>query len=159
VTLERETLSPAFSALMDELKGPELTEKLSTKFGRDMHALPRLVTVQRWSQARESHIQADSERKVMTMLIYLNDDWGDTSGGRLRVLYGGENSEPYALEIPPLNGTAFAFTRSDQSWHGHLPFTGERRAIQVTWLRDAEALNRKTSNNHLTSVSSVCSGA
>lgn len=149
VTLEPEALSPAFATLMEELKGPELTEKLSTKFGRNMHAFPRLVTVRRWSQAREGHIHTDSERKVMTMLIYLNEAWGDTSGGRLRVLYDGENFEPYALEVPPLNGTAFAFTRSDRSWHGHLPFTGERRVVQVTWLRDAEALNRKTSNNHL----------
>ena len=149
VTLEPETLSPAFAALMEELKGPELTEKLSAKFGRDMRAFPRLVTVRRWSQAKEGHIHTDSERKVMTMLIYLNQDWGDTSGGRLRVLYDGKNFEPYALEVPPLNGTAFAFTRSDSSWHGHLPFTGERRVVQVTWLRDAEALDRKTSNNHL----------
>jgi SM-20-related protein len=148
VTLEPETLSPAFAALMEEIKGPELTEGLSSKFGRNMHAFPRLVTVRRWSQAKEGHIHTDSERKVMTMLIYLNPDWGDTSGGRLRVLYDDKNFAPYALKIPPINGTAFAFTRSDISWHGHLPFTGERRVVQVTWLRDAEALNRKTSNNH-----------
>lgn len=149
VTLEPDALSPAFAALIHELKGPELTEKLSTKFGRDMHAFPRLVTVRRWSQAKEGHIHTDSERKVMTMLIYLNQDWAETSGGRLRVLYDAKNFEPYALEVPPLNGTAFAFTRSDRSWHGHLPFTGERRVVQVTWLRDAEAMNRKMSNNHL----------
>lgn len=58
-------------------------------------------------------------------------------------------SPPYALEVPPLNGSAFAFPRSDRSCHGHLPFTGERRVIQVTWLRDAEAMNRKVANNHL----------
>lgn len=149
VTLEPETLSPAFAALIEELKGPELTERLSKKFGRDMHAFPRLVTVRRWSQAKEGHIHTDSERKVMTMLLYLNEDWGDTSGGCLRVLYDGKNFEPYALEVPPLNGTAFAFTRSENSWHGHLPFAGERRVVQVTWLRDAEAMNRKMSNNHL----------
>ena len=85
----------------------------------------------------------------MTMLLYLNPGWLGGSDGSLRVLYDGKNFEPYALEVPPLNGTVFAFTRSDNSWHGHLPFTGERRVIQVTWLRDADALDRKMSNNGL----------
>lgn len=149
VTLDDETSTPTFAALEQELKGPDLTERLSRKFGRDMHPFPRLVTVRRWSQAKEGHIHTDSERKVMTMLIYLNSDWHDSSGGRLRVLYDGKNYDPYALEVPPLNGSAFAFPRSDRSWHGHLPFTGERRVVQVTWLRDAEAMNRKVANNHL----------
>jgi hypothetical protein len=149
VTLDDKTSTPTFAALEQELKGPDLTERLSLKFGRDMHPFPRLVTVRRWSQAKEGHIHTDSERKVMTMLIYLNSDWHDSSGGRLRVLYDGKNFDPYALEVPPLNGSAFAFPRSDRSWHGHLPFTGERRVVQVTWLRDAEAMNRKMANNHL----------
>lgn len=149
VTLDDKTSTPTFTALEQELKGPDLTERLSLKFGRDMHPFPRLVTVRRWSQAKEGHIHTDSERKVMTMLIYLNSDWHDSSGGRLRVLYDGKNFDPYALEVPPLNGSAFAFPRSDRSWHGHLPFTGERRVVQVTWLRDADAMNRKVANNHL----------
>lgn len=149
VTLDQDTLTPTFATLDRELKGPDLTERLSSKFGRDMHVFPRLVTIRRWSHAREGHIHTDSQRKVMTMLIYLNQAWDDSPGGRLRVLYDGQNFEPYALEVPPVNGTAFAFTRSDNSWHGHLPFTGERRVVQVTWLRDAEAMNRKMSNNHL----------
>jgi hypothetical protein len=149
VTMEPEKLAPIFRDLVAELKGPALTEALSRAFDRDMHGYPRMVTMRRWSQAREGYIHTDSQRKVMTMLLYLNSAWNDGPGGRLRVLYDGKNFEPYKLEVPPTNGTAFAFTRSDNSWHGHLPFTGERRVIQVTWLRDAEAMNRKTSNNGL----------
>lgn len=147
ITVEPEALSPLFKQLDAELKGPELTEALSRKFGRDMHAYPRLVTMHRWSHGKEGHIHTDSERKVMTMLLYLNESWDKAQGGSLRVLYDGKNFEPYALEVPPLNGTVFAFTRSDNSWHGHRPFVGERRVIQVTWLRDADALERKSSNN------------
>lgn len=149
ITMEPENLPSIFRDLVEELKGPALTEALSKAFGRDMHIYPRLVTMRRWSTLREGYIHTDSERKVMTMLLYLNPSWLGGSGGSLRVLYDGKNFEPYALEVPPLNGTVFAFTRSDNSWHGHLPFAGERRVIQVTWLRDADALDRKMSNNGL----------
>ncbi len=149
VTMEPEKLTPIFRDLVAELKGTALTEALSRAFGRDMHGYPRMVTMRRWSQAREGYIHTDSQRKVMTMLLYLNSSWNDGPGGRLRVLYDAKNFEPYKLEVPPTNGTAFAFTRSDNSWHGHLPFAGERRVVQVTWLRDTEAMNRKTSNNSL----------
>ncbi len=38
------------------------------------------------------------------------------------------------LEIPPTAGTLLAFKRSDNSWHGHKPFAGERRVIQFNWV-------------------------
>ena len=50
-----------------------------------------------------------------------------------------------AAEVPPTMGTIFGFRRSDTSWHGHKPFAGERRVVQVTWLRDASELERKKS--------------
>lgn len=38
------------------------------------------------------------------------------------------------VEVPPTAGTLIAFKRSDNSWHGHEPFDGERRVIQFNWL-------------------------
>ena len=37
----------------------------------------------------------------------------------------------------------FAFKRTDSSWHGHLPFTGERRVVQITWLLDDSKVAHK----------------
>lgn len=147
ITVEQANLPPIFQQLVEELKGPGLTDQLSKKFKRDFHKYPRMVTIRRWSEAREGYIHTDSKRKVMTMLLYLNPAWVKGSEGSLRVLYDENNFEPFAMEIPPLNGTTFAFTRSDNSWHGHLPYEGERRVFQVTWLRDDKAMNRKMSNN------------
>jgi len=31
------------------------------------------------------------------------------------------------VEVPPSDGTLVAFKRSDNSWHGHKPFSGKRR--------------------------------
>ena len=69
------------------------------------------------------------------------------AAGRLRVLYDGKNYEPFAVEVPPTMGTMFAFLRADNSWHGHEPFEGERRVVQVAWLKDASELERKKKRN------------
>jgi SM-20-related protein len=83
------------------------------------------------------------------MLVYMNDAWNEAEDGRLRVLYDGEHVEPYACEVPPTMGTVFGFLRSDTSWHGHKPFSGERRVVQTAWIRDAGELERKKSRNTL----------
>jgi hypothetical protein len=44
-------------------------------------------------------------------------------------------------------GNIFAFLRSDKSWHGHRPFTGERRVVQIAWVKDQAELDRKKKRN------------
>jgi hypothetical protein len=46
--------------------------------------------------------------------------------------------------VKPLYGTLVAFKREDNSFHGHLPFEGERRVIQVAWLTSEDEKLRKT---------------
>ena len=81
------------------------------------------------------------------MLIYMNEGWDTGEGGRLRVLYDGKNYDRYAVEVPPTMGHVFGSLRSDRSWHGHLPFTGERKVIQIAWIRDRAELERKKRRN------------
>ena len=83
----------------------------------------------------------------MTLLIYMNEEWQAEGAGRLRVLYDGQNFEPFAAEVPPTMGTVFAFLRADHSWHGHKPFTGERRVVQTAWITDAKEIERKRKRN------------
>jgi hypothetical protein len=59
------------------------------------------------------------------------------------VLRGDKDFGDYVEQISPLTGTVFAFRRSDQSWHGHTPFVGERRVVQMTWLRSEADVARK----------------
>ena len=47
-------------------------------------------------------------------------------------------------ELPPLYGEFAVFKRCDNSFHGHLPYEGERRVIQVAWLTSEEEKLRKT---------------
>ncbi len=149
LTVDNVQLRGSFATLIEELEGPELTEELSTQFGRDLHGFPRLTTIMKRSQPKYGAIHTDGPSKVMTMLVYMNEAWEDDAGGRLRVLYDGQNFEPYAAEVPPTMGTVFAFLRSDKSWHGHRPFAGERRVVQVAWIADAAELERKKKRNRV----------
>ena len=40
-------------------------------------------------------------------------------------------------EVPPEEGTLLTFRRSDNSWHGHQRYLGERRVIQLNWVTSA----------------------
>src|SRR5215218_8639949 len=147
LTVDEVALHGRFKQLIEELEGPELSEELSKKFGLDLHQYPRLTTIMKKSQPKYGAIHTDGPSKVMTMLVYMNDDWGTDSAGRLRVLYDGQNFEPYKVEVPPIMGTVFAFLRSDNSWHGHTPFAGERKVVQIAWIKDADELARKQKRN------------
>ena len=43
--------------------------------------------------------------------------------------------EDYAAEVLPLAGTLLVFKRSNNSYHGHKQFVGERRMLQMSWLK------------------------
>jgi SM-20-related protein len=59
--------------------------------------------------------------------VGLNDIW-DGSEGRLRKPDG---LNDFIAEIPPDGGTFASFLRSENSWHGHEPYVGERRYVMV----------------------------
>jgi hypothetical protein len=147
LTVDEVSLKGRFKALIDELESDEFSRILGEKFGVDLVSCPRLTTIMKRSQLKYGAIHTDGPSKVLTLLVYMNDAWDAPAAGRLRVLYDGKNFEPFAVEVPPTMGTMFAFLRADNSWHGHEPFEGERRVVQVAWLKDASELERKRKRN------------
>ena len=65
--------------------------------------------------------------------MYMNETW-EHQGGRLRLLRSATDLNDIIVEVRPTAGTLVAFKRSNNSWHGHEPFAGERRVIQFNWL-------------------------
>ena len=87
---------------------------------------------------------------MATALLYLNQSWPDTSDGCLRFLGRVDDVDSLvAPELKPLYGNLAVFKRSDESFHGHLPYEGERRVIQVAWLTSEEEKLRKTQRGKL----------
>src|SRR5215469_11504805 len=112
--VDQVVFGPAFRTLLDELNGDTFREAFEDKFGIDLSGRPKIITV----------------------LLYMNESW-DQPGGQLRLLRSSQNLNDIIVEVPPIAGTLLAFKRSNNSWHGHEPFVGERRVIQFNWLTSA----------------------
>ena len=140
-----------FAEFISDLQKPGLSALLTEKLGIELRDKPQLITIRKWSQASDGRIHNDSESKIATSLFYLNDDWHEgEDGGRFRVLSSETSFDSSVSEVPPNFGNFVAFRRTENSWHGHKPFTGERKVVQVTWLRSWEDYNRKQKRGKLT---------
>jgi len=133
----------AFAQLLADLHDPAFSKAVGDKLGLDLVSRPTLITVRKWSVASDGNIHTDSLSKIATLLVYLNEAWTDTGEGRLRVLRSAKDFNDYAAEISPVVGSVFGFRRGEYSWHGHLPFVGERRVVQITWLTDESKVAHK----------------
>ena len=99
----------------------------------DLSGRPKMYSLRGYTRAKDGQIHTDSKDKIITVLLYLNDNW-QQPGGRLRILKNSHDVDDYAAEVPPDNGTLLVFKRSDSSWHGHHPFEGPRRSLQMNWM-------------------------
>jgi 2-oxoglutarate-Fe(II)-dependent oxygenase superfamily protein len=140
------------NALVDELTSPAFADAIGERLGiTRLSQYPPLVTICRSLNLRHGSIHTDSMSKVASALLYLNPQWpAETHAGCLRFLVQPDDIDALLVpEIPPVFGTLTAFKRTDCSYHGHLPFEGERHVIQVAWLVDAAAKARKTRRGRL----------
>ena len=149
LTLEEVKPTGAFAEFLDELQGVEMAAVASALLGFDLRPRPRLVTIMRQCPRRAGRIHTDGKSKLATMLIYFNRAWAAGAAGAVRVLGDEHDFESTVAEVPPLMGNFLGFLRSDNSWHGHLPFEGERKVVQITWLESAADVERKKRDNAL----------
>jgi SM-20-related protein len=144
-------ISGHFKELIDELLGSSFQHVVEKKFDVDLANRPTMYTVRGFCRARDGQIHTDSKTKIITVLLYMNDDSWESSTGRLRLLRNGSDLENYVAEVEPAGGTLLIFKRSDHSWHGHHPFEGKRRAIQLNWVTDQSVVDREQSRHGFSS--------
>jgi hypothetical protein len=82
-------------------------------------------------------------------LLYFNEDWPH-EGGRLRMLRSASDLDDYAAEVVPAGGNLLAFRRSDNSFHGHKRFVGERRILQLSFARPSVLVDAQRRIGRLT---------
>jgi SM-20-related protein len=141
--LSEVSYGPAFGALIDELRGPALRQAFEEKFRIDLKGRPTMITVRGRCWEKDGRIHTDSATKLITVLIYMNPTW-EEPGGRLRLLRSATDLDDVVAEIPPEEGTLVTFRRSDNSFHGHKPFVGPRRVIQLNWVSSRDVLRFET---------------
>jgi hypothetical protein len=140
--LEQLRYGPGFETFLGAMADPAFTVACGEKFGIDLMGRARLVSVRALSGPLDGDIHTDHVDKIVTILIYLNESW-EAEGGRLRLLRSPDDLDDVAVEVPPVAGTLIAFRRSDNSYHGHKRHMGPRRVIQINYLRDGDAAQRR----------------
>jgi SM-20-related protein len=123
----------AIKEVIDELDGPEFEKAIAEKFSVELDGRPKMYSLRGYTRSKDGQIHTDSKDKIITVLVYLNENW-QQPGGRLRILKNGHDVDDYVAEVPPDNGTLLVFKRSENSWHGHHPFEGPRRSLQMNWM-------------------------
>ncbi len=123
----------AIKEVIQELDSPEFEAVIEEKFEVNLEGRPKMYSLRGYTRAKDGSIHTDSKDKIITVLLYLNENW-QQPGGRLRILRNGTDVDNYVAEVAPDNGTLLIFKRSDTSWHGHHPFEGPRRSLQMNWM-------------------------
>ena len=147
-----------FAGLMDELSGAGFRAAIETKFDLDLANRPTMYTVRGHVRRKDGSIHTDTKTKIITVLLYMNEGW-ESDGGRLRILRAATNLDDYVAEVPPNGGTLLAFRRSENSWHGHKPHEGPRRAVQLNWVTSQDIVDRELGRHRFSTRMKKLSGA
>ena len=149
--LSEVTFGSKFKELINDLNGREFRAAVERKFSIDLTGRPSMITVRGRCSEKDGKIHTDSKTKIITVLIYLNSKW-ESEGGRLRLLRSENNLDDLVAELPPIAGSLLVFKRSDNSWHGHKPFAGERRVIQLNWVTDEQVVRREQNRHRFSAM-------
>ena len=139
----------SIQSLIDSLEGDQMRAILENKFQVDLKDKPVVSTFRGYSRMKDGKIHSDSKTKIITVLLYLNENW-DESIGLLRMLKEKDNIDNYITEIPASMGSMVAFKVTNNCWHGFIPFEGKRCSIQLNYLYK-EALSQHNFRHKLSS--------
>ena len=140
----------SIQALIDCLEGDQMRTILENKFQVALKDKPVVSTFRGYSRIKDGKIHSDSRTKIITVLLYLNEKW-DESSGLLRMLKEKDNIDNYITEIPASMGSMVAFKVTNNCWHGFIPFEGKRCSIQLNYLYK-EALSQHKIRHKLSSL-------
>ena len=131
-----------FQKLLDELHSDELRTLIAQKFEIDLSESKTLLTVRGNTDISDGKIHADTPSKLITLLLYLNEDWEEESGN-LRLLRDDHHLDNYFAEIKPTAGKLLLFKVTENGWHGHYPFTGKRQTLQLNYVSEQKVVDRE----------------
>lgn len=140
-----------FATLLEELHHPELRNVIGDRFGMDLEDKPPMATIRGYTTERDGLIHVDSTSKLITFLLYLNPNW-QSPGGKLRLLYNDHDLDRYAAEISPEAGRCLIFKVTSNCWHGHEPFVGDRRSIQLNYVTSTAARERNLKRHRFSAL-------
>jgi len=147
--------SNEFMRLIDEMRSDAFRKAIETKFALNLEGKPSMFTVRGKCRLKDGQVHTDSESKIITVLLYMNPAW-ENQGGRLRVL-NSNSIDDIKTEISPNVGTLLVFKRSNNSWHGHLPFEGARKVIQMNWVTHQKFVDHEQNRHRWSAIFKIFS--
>jgi SM-20-related protein len=147
--------SNEFKQLIDELNSDAFRHAVEKKFSLDLAGKPTMFTVRGKCRLKDGQVHTDSETKIITVLLYMNPSW-ENQGGRLRLLKSNDLDD-IKTEVSPNVGTLLVFKRSDNSYHGHLPFEGTRKVIQMNWVTDQKVVDKEQNRHRWSAIFKIFS--
>lgn len=135
-------LGPSMQKLVGEIGGEAFRKAVEEKFGLDLGGRPPMITLRGRSREKDGRIHRDSDDKVVSLLLYLNENWPHRSGN-LRMLRSPDDLESTVAEVPSTAGTMVIFEVKPNGWHGHHRFVGERRVLMLNYMTGRESHARE----------------
>jgi SM-20-related protein len=135
-----------FQKLVHELYSPELRALIAEKFSMDLSHSQTMLTVRGQTNSSDGAIHTDMPSNLMTLLLYFNEEWKEKTGN-LRLLKDPLSLENYFEEVMPTAGKLVIFKVTDNCWHGHYPYVGKRRALQLNYVTDQKIVDKEMKKN------------
>lgn len=131
-------LDPRWRQLAADLAGPAYRAALSHATGVDLTPLHLEANLFSYGVGSFQEPHPDLPEKVVTHVLWFNEDWQAGHGGCLRILRSRDPEDVHRELLPSLGWSAL-FVRSASSWHSVTPVTDaapmDRRALVVTFHR------------------------
>jgi hypothetical protein len=138
VPSDAKNLSREWQQLADDLLSQGYREAVGRLTEHDLSASPIEVNVFHYGPGAWMGPHRDLEDKIVTHILYFNEDWDANAGGCLTILGSSDMSDVLA-EIPPVIGNSAVLVRSEKSWHAVSRVvegsSTSRRSVTVTFYK------------------------
>ncbi len=139
LTYDLRHFSKVWRQLIEELWTDSYRAAIAEMSGLELKDCVMDIGFRRYSSGQLHHPHTDEPNKVLTHLLFFNQQWSVDWGGCLRIL---KDSQPESAfqDILPLSDSSVAIARSDNSWHTVTPLTCPaseyRLALRVAFFRN-----------------------
>ncbi|MEH2292200.1 2OG-Fe(II) oxygenase [Nostoc sp.] len=140
LTYDLRHLSKVWRQLIEGLWTDSYRAAIAEMSGLELKDCVMDIGFRRYHLGHLHHPHTDEPNKVLTHLLFFNQQWSGEWGGCLRIL---KDSQPESAfqDILPLSDSSVAIVRSDNSWHMVTPLTSpvseSRLGLRVAFFRNS----------------------
>ena len=117
ITSHARGLSHAWKRLAEDLRSTGYQEAMTRLTGIDLRSMPIEVNIFHYGPGAWLGPHVDLKDKIVTHILYFNQEWDKATGGCLTILRSSDPSD-VATDIAPIVGNSAVLVRSESSWHG-----------------------------------------